>query len=142
MTDAEAEIREMVARETRAWDTQDVDLLISFFHPDMVWPWPPSPEAHDPLDWVLDQGRFDRERWRRGWQQLFDTHRLARNERVLRKIVVSREGDGALPVVDVDTLWIDAKGRENHWKGRVGKVYTKRVDGWKLIMHTGVLRYP
>lgn len=32
------EILEIVNRETRAWDTKDVNLLISVFHPDMVWP--------------------------------------------------------------------------------------------------------
>jgi hypothetical protein len=38
--EAENEIAEIVNRETRAWDTKDVDLLITIFHPDMVWPWP------------------------------------------------------------------------------------------------------
>ena len=38
MQDAAAEIREIVDRETRAWDTQDAELLLSVFHPDMVWP--------------------------------------------------------------------------------------------------------
>jgi hypothetical protein len=28
---------EIVNRETRAWDTKDVALLISVFHTDMVW---------------------------------------------------------------------------------------------------------
>jgi ketosteroid isomerase-like protein len=33
-------------------------------------------------------------------------------------------------------------GRDNPWKGRVCKVYTRIQDGaWKLIMHTGVLAY-
>ena len=32
----EAAIHEIVDRETRAWDTQDVELLLSVFHPDMV----------------------------------------------------------------------------------------------------------
>lgn len=32
----EQEIQEIVNRETRAWDMQDVKLLISVFHPDMV----------------------------------------------------------------------------------------------------------
>lgn len=104
----EREIQEMVERETRAWDTQDLDLLLSLFHPDMVWPWPRTPASHDPLDWVLELGRFDYGRWRAGWQKLFETHRLVHNRRTIRKIVVSREGDGALAVVDVDTLWREA----------------------------------
>ena len=138
----ESDIREIVDRETRAWDTRDADLLLTVFHPDMVWPWPPTPDAHDPIDWVLEQGRFDRERWRKGWQDLFDTHRLERNNRAIRKIVVAREGDGAFAVVDIDTLWINGRGEENHWKGRVCKVYSKVGNEWKLIMHTGVLQYP
>src|SRR3712207_8245449 len=44
--DAESEIREIVDRETRGWDTQDVGLLLSVFHPDMVWPWPNRSEEH------------------------------------------------------------------------------------------------
>ncbi len=32
------EIEEIVNRETKAWDTQDVETLLTIFHPDMVWP--------------------------------------------------------------------------------------------------------
>jgi hypothetical protein len=63
-----------------------VDLLLTVFHPDMVWPWPRTARSHDPMDWVLDWGRYDPERWGRGWQELFDTHELVRNEREIRKI--------------------------------------------------------
>ncbi len=136
-----AEIEEIVNRETRAWDTQDADLLMTIFHPDMVWPWPPSPQLHDPTDWVIDWGRYDYDRWKNGWQQLFDTHRLVRNKRIIRKIEISSEGDGAFAVVDIDTLWIDAAGQENHWLGRVCKVYSKVGNEWKMTMQTGVLDY-
>ena len=136
-----AEIEEIVNRETRAWDTQDAELLIGIFHPDMVWPWPPTAQAHNPEDWVLDWGRYDYDRWKSGWQNLFDTHTLIHNKREIKKIVISNEGDGAFAVVDIDTLWRDAEGRDNHWKGRVSKVYTRVGDEWKLIMHTGVLDY-
>jgi len=62
--------------------------------------------------------------------------------REIRKIVVSDEADGGFAVVDVDTLWRDEQGRDNHWRGRVCKVYTRMIDGeWKLIIHTGVLVY-
>ncbi|MGH9788491.1 MAG: YybH family protein [Candidatus Acidiferrales bacterium] len=135
------EIEAMVHRETRAWDTQDLDLLMSLFHPDMVWPWPPHSLAHDPASWVLELGRFNHDRWRAGWQQLFETHRLVHNRRSIQKIVVSRQGDGAFAVVDIDTLWRDDCGNHNHWKGRVCKVYTRMGEEWKLIMHTGVLDY-
>jgi ketosteroid isomerase-like protein len=141
MDQAASEIEEIVNRETRAWNTQDVDLLMTIFHPDMVWPWPSTPQSHDPLDWVLELGRYNHERWKRGWQDLFATHRLLRNEREIKKIVVSKEGDGAFAVVDIDTLWVDAKGGENHWKGRVCKVYSKIGQEWKMTMHTGVLDY-
>jgi ketosteroid isomerase-like protein len=107
----------------------------------MVWPWPSTPLAHDPLDWVLEWGRYHPERWKRGWQDLFAAHRLAHNRREIKKIVVSKEGDGAFAVVDIDTLWVDAGGSENHWKGRVCKVYSKIGREWKMTMQTGVLDY-
>jgi len=136
-----AEIEEIVNRETRAWDTQDVRLLLSCFHPDMVWPWPPDNRSHDPIHWVLEYGRFDAERWGRNWQTLFDTHTLVHNRRIIRKIEVSKEGDGAFAVVDIDTLWRDAGGKEMRWLGRVCKVYSRIGTEWKITMHTGVLDY-
>ncbi|MFN8241427.1 MAG: nuclear transport factor 2 family protein [Bacteroidales bacterium] len=142
MTKEEVDIREIVDRETRAWDTRDVRLLISVFHPDMVWPWPPTPASHDPIDWELVMGRFDEKRWSRGWQHLFDTHDLIHNNRVIRKIVISEQLDGAFAVVDIDTLWMErVTGKRNHWKGRVCKVYSKVGNEWKMTMHTGVLEY-
>jgi ketosteroid isomerase-like protein len=141
MNNSKNEIEEIINRETRAWDTQDIELLMTVFHPDMVWPWPKNPQAHDPMDWIIPWGRFDYERWKKGWQELFDTHKLVHNKREIKKIEVSKEENGAFAVVDIDTLWMDEKGKENHWKGRVCKVYTKCNDEWKLIMHTGVLDY-
>jgi hypothetical protein len=139
--DIRKQIEEIVNRETRAWDTQDADLLMTIFHQDMVWPWPKTPLSHDPIDWVIEWGRYDYDRWRAGWQKLFDTHRLAHNKRKTRKIEISQEGDGAFAVVDIDTLWIDQDGSENRWLGRVCKVYSRIGDEWKLTMHTGVLDY-
>jgi ketosteroid isomerase-like protein len=138
--DVKQQIEEMVYRETHAWDTQDVNLLMTLFHPDMVWPWPRTAESHDPMDWEMVLGRFDHQRWKQGWQDLFDSHTLVHNRREIKKIVISAEQDGAFAVVDIDTLWRNTRG-ESHWKGRVCKVYTKMGDQWKLIMHTGVLRY-
>jgi hypothetical protein len=140
---ARAAIEELVDRETRGWDTQDVELLLSLLHPDMVWPWPPDPTAHDPLDWVLEWGRFDRVRWRDGWQSLFDSHELVHNRRRLQRIVVSAEGDGGFAVVDVDTLWRHrATGIVQHWRGRACKLYTRLPSGdWRLIAQTGLLDY-
>ena len=135
------EIIEIVNRETRAWDTKDVELLISVFHPDMVWPWPITAQSHDPMDWVMVMGRYDRERWQRDWQQLFDTHTLVHNRRKIQKIEISEHGDGAFAVVDVDTLWRDADGQDFLWKGRACKVYSRIGGEWKMTMHTGLLEY-
>jgi len=141
MNELYQQIEAMVSQETRAWDTQDVSLLLDLFHPDMVWPWPPTPMSHDPADWVLEFGRYDRERWGKAWQGLFDTHTLVHNRRAIVKIVLSNEGDAGFAVVDIDTLWRDAQGQDQHWQGRVCKVYAKIGDGWKMTMHTGVLDY-
>src|SRR5215203_6617964 len=94
---AKAEIEEIVDRETRAWETRDVDLLLTVFHPDMVWPWPKTPRSHDPMEWVLEWGRYDTERWGRGWRELFETHELVRNERQLRKSRSRRRATGRSP---------------------------------------------
>jgi len=140
---AEAQIREIVERETRAWDTQDVDLLLSIFHQDFVWVWPTRYDAHDPAEWRIGLGRFDEERWRRFFRELFDTHELASNDRKMVKVEVSEECDGGFAVVDIDTLWRRRDGAdEMRWKGRVCKVYALVGDQWKLTMHTGALTYP
>ena len=138
-----AEIQHMIDTETRAWDSQDPELLVSIFHPDMVWPWPPDNTAHNPLEWEFIQGRFNRDRWRDGWRGLFETYTLVHNNRATLRIVLSDEGDGAFAVVDVDTLWRHKEtGEDFHWKGLAGKGYTLTGDGWKLIFHTGLLIYP
>jgi hypothetical protein len=136
------EIREIADRETRAWDSQDVGLLLTIFHPDMVWPWPPTNKNHNPEDWIFEFGHFDPKRWGENWQNLFDSHQLKHNIREIIKIVISKEKDAGFAVVDIDTLWVnETTGEENHWLGRVCKVYTKTGNGWKLIMHTGALDY-
>jgi ketosteroid isomerase-like protein len=142
MRDVELEIEEIVTRETRAWNAKDVDLLLSVYHPDMVWPWPKTPQSHDPMEWVLEWGRYDHDRWRNGWQKLFDSHELVHDRREIKKVEVSKEQDGAFAVVDIDTLWRDENGNNSRWKGRVCKVYSKVGDEWKMTMHTGVLEYP
>jgi ketosteroid isomerase-like protein len=141
MPDVTAEIRSLVETETRAWDTKDAALLLSILHEDMVWPWPPHAHAHDPEQWVLTWGRYDYERWRKGWQELFDSHRLVHNRRSIRRIEISAEGDGAFAVVDVDTLWMSAEGQANHWHGRACKFFTLTRRGWKMIAQTGLLDY-
>lgn len=139
--DRTIEIREIVDRETRAWDTQDTELLLSIFHPDMVWPWPPTGKDHDPASWVFVLGKFDHARWKVFYDTFFQVHSLVHNRRETKRILISNEGDAALAVVDIDTTWKDADGAISHWSGRVSKGYAL-VDGeWKLTMHTGVLDY-
>jgi ketosteroid isomerase-like protein len=142
MTTVESEIQALVDRETRAWDAMDAEALVALFHPDMVWPWPPDAQRHDPADWVFPMGRYDRARWKAGWQELFDTHELVHNARSTVRIAVSEQGDGAFAVVDVDTLWRHRVTQEPfHWKGRACKGYTKVGTRWLLIYHTGLLDY-
>ncbi|MEJ7642601.1 MAG: nuclear transport factor 2 family protein [Candidatus Nitrosocosmicus sp.] len=139
----EIQIREIVDRETQAWDDKDTQKLLSIFHPDMVWPWPRTPESHNPIDGVFGMGRFDCQKWKKSYGDLFESHRLVHNVREIRKIVVSDEGDGAFAVVDVDTLWQNINTKDFHWKGRSCKIYTRvTTDGkWKMIAHTGLLDY-
>ena len=139
----EQKIQELVDLETYGWDTKNPDLFLSIIHPDMVWPWPPTNESHDPIDWVFVMGRFNRDRWRKNWQDIFDGFDLIHNERNTVKIEISKEKDGAFAVVDINTLWRQKETKEDfHWKGRVCKIYTKIPTGeWKLISHTGALNY-
>jgi ketosteroid isomerase-like protein len=142
MITAQEEIRALVDTETAAWNARDAHALVSLFHPDTVWPWPPHSAAHDPMQWVMPFGRFDRERWRCSWQKLFDTHELVHNKRETLRIVVSEQGDGAFAVVDVDTLWRNRATKQLfHWKGRACKVYTKVGERWLFLFQTGLLEY-
>jgi hypothetical protein len=67
--------------------------------------WPLTNRSVDPVEWRLVMGRFDEVRWRTEWTSLFSTHTLVHNRRRTVNIEVSDEGDGALAVVDIDTLW-------------------------------------
>jgi ketosteroid isomerase-like protein len=143
LTAAKREVQTIIDRETIAWDTCNAEALVDLFHPDAVWPWPPDPSAHDPEHWVMPLGRFDRERWKRSWEELFDRHALVHNRRKTVRIEVSEQLDGAFAVVDVDTLWRNNEsGLTSHWDGRACKVYTKVSGRWRLIYQTGLLRYP
>ncbi len=134
-------IADLVNRETRAWDEQDLETLLSVHHPDMVSLWPPTPQAHDPLQWVMGLGKFDRQRWGAAWGELFATHSLAHNRRVIRRIEIAKDGDAAFAVVDIDTLWRTRDGRDFHWQGRACKVYAKVAGRWLMVMQTGLLDY-
>jgi hypothetical protein len=55
---------------------------------------------------------------------------------------VSAEGDGALAIVDIDTLWRDdSTGADDHWLGRTCKLYALVGGEWKMTAQTGALRY-
>ena len=142
MKSVEQKIRALVDAETSAWNARDAEALVSLFHPDIVWPWPPDSLAHDPAQWVMPFGRFDRKRWKGAWQQLFDTHDLIHNNRKTVRVAVSEQGDGAFAVVDVDTLWKNKNtGAPFHWKGRACKVYSKVGEQWLFFFQTGLLDY-
>jgi ketosteroid isomerase-like protein len=91
---AEAAIREIVDRETRAWNTGDVELLLSVFHPDMVWAWPATYTSVDPVDWHLVMGRFDAARWGALYAELFRSRTLVHNRRETVRVEFSAEEDG------------------------------------------------
>ncbi len=137
-------IQEMVDLETKGWDTKNPDPFLSMIHPDMAWPWPPTADSHDPIDWIFVIGRFNRERWRKNWQDLFDNYDLIHNVRNTVKIEISNEQDAAFAVVDIDTLWRHKVTKEeSRWKGRVCKIYTKLSTGeWKFYYQTGALNFP
>lgn len=136
------DIQEIVDRETSAWDTQDVELLLSIFHPDMVWVWPKDEQSHDPVDWETPMGKFNYERWKKFYTQMFDDYELVNNDRETVSIVETAEQDGGFAVVDIDTLWENKDtGHYFHWWGRTCKTYTLTPDGLKMIAQTGVLSY-
>ncbi len=136
------EICALVDRETSALNDLDADTLVDLFHPDTVWPWPPNAAAHNPETWVMPLGRFNRARWKAGWESLFSDYELVHNRRSTIRVEVSKEQDGAFAVVDVDTLWRHKSTRqEQHWAGRSCKVYTKVNERWLFIFQTGLLEY-
>ena len=138
---SQVEINEIINRETLAFDTKNVELFMSILHPDMVWPWPPNANAHDPLEWILPWGRYNKQRWHGYLQKFFDKYELIHNERTTMRIEISKEGDGAFAVVDVDSLWKSASGDELHWDGRACKTYTLLDGQWKMISQVGLLDY-
>lgn len=135
-------IVEIVNRETRAWDNKNTDLLLSIFHPDMVWVWPKDSNSHNPVDWECPQGKFDIIRWKCIYDNLFSNFDLVHNSREIIKIVCTKEQDGGFAVVDIDTLWHNPKtGDEMHWLGRTCKTYVRTSGELKMIAQTGVLNY-
>lgn len=138
----ERQIQAVVDAETAAWNARDADALLSLFHPDIVWPWPPDASSHDPIQWVMPFGRFDRIRWKRSWEELFGSHEIVHNNRKTLRIAVSEQGDGAFAVVDVDTLWRNRASSDLfHWKGRACKVYSRVGEQWLFFFQTGLLNY-
>ncbi len=135
------EITEIINRETTAWDTGDVDLLLSIFHSDMVWIWPKDNTSHNPIDWELPLGKFNYDRWTKVYTKLFNENKILKNDRKIIDIKISKEGDGAFAVVDVNTVWVDGTGNETNWLGLAGKTYSKVNGEWKMVAHYGLLKY-
>lgn len=135
-------IQELIDRETSAWDKQDVELLLSIFHPDMVLVWPRDEQSHDPIDWEMPLGKFNYTRWKNHFTKMFEDYELVNNDRETIAIIETAEHDGAFAVVDIDTLWENKEtGNYIHWWGRTCKTYTQTAEGFKLIAQTGVLSY-
>lgn len=142
MSETKKIIQSIIDRETEAWNNRDAETLVSIFHPDMVWPWPESEYQHDPAEWIFPLGRYNKERWKQSWNELFLTHKLVHNKRKTVRIEISKQKDGAFAVVDIDTLWKNqTTGKTLHWKGRACKDYSKVNGEWLLILHTGLLDY-
>lgn len=132
------EVKEIIERETRAWNERNVELLLSIFHPDMVWVWPSDRKNLDPLSWQSFMGKFDHARWSKSYFEWFAKFDIVRNKRETKKVQLTEEGDGAFAVVDIDTLWRSKSGEESHWWGRTGKTYVRTPGGWKMIAQVGV----
>ena len=73
------QIQALVDLETKGWNTRNPDFFLEMIHPDTVWPWPPYPPAITTRRWEFVLGRFDRERWRKNWQKIFDHYDLVHN---------------------------------------------------------------
>lgn len=136
-----AEVLEIVDRETKAWDTKDVELLLSIFHPDMVWVWPKTNKDINPINWELPLGKFDQKTWRDFYTKMFEEYTLIKNERNIVDIKIGKEGDDAFAVVDIDTLWESENGNQMHWVGRTGKTYVKVNGEWKMIAQFGPILF-
>lgn len=137
------EIQKMVDRETKAWNTEDVSLLLSIFHPDMAWPFPPGGQCHDPETWIWVLPQFDKGSWGKIYRDQFKEFDIGANNRVTRSISVAPGGKAAMAVVDVDTYWHNVVGGPDmHWHGRAAKLFSFVRGEWKLIAHPGLLEYP
>lgn len=136
------DIEEIINRETEAWDKQDIKLLLSVFHSDMVWVWPKSSISHNPIDWETPQGKFSNERWTNIYTDMFSKFTLVQNNRTIIKIIETQEKDGGFAVVDIKTIWKNkVTGELMEWQGRTCKTYVKTSNGYKMITQTGVLSY-
>ena len=149
--DRSGEIIEIIERESRAFETADAELMLTIYHPDMVWAWPPHAKAHDPMEWIMRVGRFDYEKWLAMTKLFMGTHKLIHNRREIMKILMTDEQDGALAVVDIETSFEQTPDEHSPWdegggivevKGRAAKIYTLVEEEWKLLYQPGTMHYP
>jgi hypothetical protein len=117
----EAEIREIVDREPTAWERK-------------------TSTCCSRSSIATSLGRFDAERGRRAYGDLFDAYELVHSRRRIVTLQVSDANDGAFAVVDIGALWRHrVPDEEMRWQGRVCKVYALVGGEWKLTQHTGAL---
>jgi len=79
---------------------------------------------------VIEWGRYDYARWKSGWQKTIRYASPAHNKREIKKIEISKEGDGAFAVVDIDTLWISQAGARIDGAARLqGSIHESATTG-------------
>jgi hypothetical protein len=115
------QIQSLIDRETLGLNNKNPDLFLDFIHPDMVWPWPPTPGDHDPVHWRFVLGRFNKERWRQYFQAIFDQYDLVHNNRNTVKIEVAPEEDAAFAIW-ILTLCGVTRTQSKRFSGRAGFV--------------------
>lgn len=107
----------------------------------MVWVWPTDSSNYDLMTWNTPQGKFEKDKYLKIYSDWFSKFELIKNERMTKKITLTKENDGAFAVVDIDTLWRSKDGEESQWLGRTGKTYVKTSNSWKMINQVGVFNF-
>lgn len=57
------------------------------------------------MSWASILGKFDYQRWSKVYTDWFSNFNIEKNERKTQKNFITKQGDGAFAVVDIDTLW-------------------------------------
>ena len=78
----EIKIKEIVDRDTDAWNNKDTEKLLSIFQPDMVWPWPRTFDSHDPVDWIFEVEGLIIKDIKKISNEFFKSHILVHNKKI------------------------------------------------------------